>query len=122
MQSPSFPSYHGPPRSKYSPQHHVLKHRRLPSLPQCQPTYLSVGFQSGFLPACHFTKPTYAFLLLHVYATCAMKDEIIHFSKVQYVRVKERVESKYKLRMPVREVNLCSPVCPFSREPNSRNM
>jgi len=25
-----------PPRSKYSPQHHVLKHPQLPFLPQCQ--------------------------------------------------------------------------------------
>ena len=26
MQSPPFPRYLVPPRSKYSPQHHVLKH------------------------------------------------------------------------------------------------
>ena len=36
MQSPPFPRYLVPPRSKYSPQHHVLKHTQLPSLPQCQ--------------------------------------------------------------------------------------
>ena len=28
--------YFVPPRSKYSPQHHVLKHPQLPVLPQCQ--------------------------------------------------------------------------------------
>ena len=32
----SIPRYLVPPRSKYSPQHHVLKHPQLPSLPQCQ--------------------------------------------------------------------------------------
>ena len=36
MQSPPFPRYLVPPRSKYSPQHHVLKHPQLPFLPQCQ--------------------------------------------------------------------------------------
>jgi len=32
----SIPRYLVPPRSKYSPQHHVLKHPPLPFLPQCQ--------------------------------------------------------------------------------------
>jgi len=36
MQSPPFPRYLVPPRSKYSPQHHILKHPQLPLLPQCQ--------------------------------------------------------------------------------------
>ena len=36
MQSPPFPRYLVPSRSKYSPQHHVLKHPQLPFLPQCQ--------------------------------------------------------------------------------------
>ena len=36
MQSPPFPRYLVPPRSKYSPQHHDLKHPPLPFLPQCQ--------------------------------------------------------------------------------------
>ena len=36
MQSPPFPRYLVPPRSKYSPQHHFLKHPQLLFLPQCQ--------------------------------------------------------------------------------------
>ena len=36
MQSPPFPLYLIPPRSKYSPQHHILKHPQLSFLPQCQ--------------------------------------------------------------------------------------
>ena len=36
MQSPPFPRYLVPPRSKYSPQHPVLKHPQLPFLLQCQ--------------------------------------------------------------------------------------
>ena len=36
IQSPPVPRYLIPPRSKYSPQHHVLKHPQLPFLPQCQ--------------------------------------------------------------------------------------
>ena len=36
MQSPPFPRYLVSPRSKYFPQHHVLKHPQLPFLPQCQ--------------------------------------------------------------------------------------
>ena len=35
MQSPPFPRYLVPPRSKYSPQHHILKHPQLPFLSQC---------------------------------------------------------------------------------------
>ena len=36
MQFPPFPRYLVPPRSKYSPQHHVLKHPQLPFLSQSQ--------------------------------------------------------------------------------------
>ena len=36
MQSPPFPRYLVPPRTKYSPQHHILKHPQLPLLLQCQ--------------------------------------------------------------------------------------
>ena len=36
MQPPPFPRYLVPPRSKYSPQYHVLKHPQLSFLPQCQ--------------------------------------------------------------------------------------
>ena len=36
MQSPPFLRYLVPPRFKYSPQHYVLKHPRLPFLQQCQ--------------------------------------------------------------------------------------
>ena len=36
MQSPPFPRYLVPPRARYFPQHHVLKHPHLPFLPQCQ--------------------------------------------------------------------------------------
>ena len=36
MQSPPFPRYLVPPRSKYSHQHHILKHPQLPFLPKCQ--------------------------------------------------------------------------------------
>ena len=36
MQSPPFPRYLVPPRSKYSPQHRILKHPQLPFLPQYQ--------------------------------------------------------------------------------------
>ena len=44
MQSPPFPRYLVPPRSKYSPQHHVLKHPQLPFLPQCQrPSFTPIG-------------------------------------------------------------------------------
>ena len=36
MQSPPFHRYLIPPRSKYSPEHHILKHPQLPFHPQCQ--------------------------------------------------------------------------------------
>ena len=36
MESPPFLRYLVPPTSKYSPQHHVLKHPQLPFLPQCR--------------------------------------------------------------------------------------
>ena len=34
--SPPLPHYLVPPRSKYSPKHHIFKHPQLPFLPQCQ--------------------------------------------------------------------------------------
>ena len=46
MQSPPFPHYLVPPRSKYSPQHHILKHPQLPFLPQCQrPSFRITKYQ-----------------------------------------------------------------------------
>ena len=43
MQFPPFPRYLVPPRSKYSPQHHILEHPQLPFLPQCQrPSFTSI--------------------------------------------------------------------------------
>ena len=36
MQCPPFATYLFPPRSKYSPQHNILKHPQLPFLPQYQ--------------------------------------------------------------------------------------
>jgi len=36
MQSPPFPRYLIPPRSKYSPQYHILIYPQLPFLPCCQ--------------------------------------------------------------------------------------
>ena len=43
MQSPPVPRYLVPPRSKYSPQHHILKHPQLLFLPQCQRTSWHCG-------------------------------------------------------------------------------
>ena len=54
MQSPPFPRYLIPPRSKYSPQHHVLKHTQLPFLPQYQ--------RPSFTPI----KTTDKFIFLHI--------------------------------------------------------
>ena len=43
MQSPPYFRYLVHPRSKYSPQHHVLKHPQLPFLQQCQqPSFIYV--------------------------------------------------------------------------------
>ena len=48
MQSPPFPRYLVPPRSKYSPLHHILKHSQLPFLSQCQrPSFTSRIRHSG---------------------------------------------------------------------------
>ena len=45
MQSPPFPRYLVPPRSKYSPQHHVLKHPQLPFLLQYQrPSFTPIQY------------------------------------------------------------------------------
>jgi hypothetical protein len=50
MQSPPFPRYLVPPRSKYSPQHHILKHPQLPFLPQCQrPSILYIATNSNIV-------------------------------------------------------------------------
>ena len=45
---PPFPRYLLTPRSKYSPQHHVLKHPLLPFLPQCQrPSFTPIQYKNN---------------------------------------------------------------------------
>ena len=46
MQSHPFRRYLVPPRSNYSPQHHVLKHPQLPFLPQCQRDQVSHPYKT----------------------------------------------------------------------------
>ena len=55
MQYPPFPRYPVIPRSKYSTQHHVLKHPQLPFLPHCQrPSFTPMALTSyGFSPSCY---------------------------------------------------------------------
>ena len=49
MQSPPVARYLVPPRSKYSPQHRVLRHPQLPFLPQCQrPSFTPTQNKSKF--------------------------------------------------------------------------
>jgi len=49
MQSPPFPRHLVPPRPKYSPQHHILKHPQLPFPPQCQrPSFTPVEKTGNF--------------------------------------------------------------------------
>ena len=43
MQSPLFPRYFVPPRSKYSPQHHILKHPQLVSVANSAMVFVSSG-------------------------------------------------------------------------------
>jgi len=50
MQSPPLLRYLVPPKFKYSPQHHVLKHPQLPFLPQCQ--------RPSFTPIIYICKPS----------------------------------------------------------------
>ena len=64
MQSPPFPRYPVPPRPKYSPRHHILKHPQLPFILQCQrpsftPTQNGITFPFYFYLtvnkcSCHF--------------------------------------------------------------------
>ena len=60
MQSPPFLRYLVPPRSKYSPQHHVLKHSQLPFLPQCQ--------RPSFTPIKTTGKIIVLYILTQIYA------------------------------------------------------
>ena len=51
MQSPPLLHYLVPPRSKYSPQHHVFKHPLLPFLPQCQrPSFTPIQKKWSIIP------------------------------------------------------------------------
>ena len=55
MQSPPFPRYLAPPRSKYSPQHHALKHPQLSFLLQCQqPSFTPMQNRQNYTTL-HFT-------------------------------------------------------------------
>ena len=59
MQSPPFLRYLIPPRSKYSPQHHILKPPQLPFLPQCQrPSFTPIQNKSQNNCSMYFTLPT----------------------------------------------------------------
>ena len=64
MQSPLFPRYLVPPRSKYSPQHHILKHSQLPFLPQYQrPSFTPIqnNKQNYYLRQQQMENPFYEF-------------------------------------------------------------
>jgi len=53
MQFPQFPRYLVPPRSKYSPQHQILKYPQLPFLPQCQrPSFTPIRIILLFINVC----------------------------------------------------------------------
>ena len=63
MQSPPFPRYLVPPRSKYSPQHYVLKHPQLPFFPQCQrPSYTPIEEEKT---GCDYIKESRFSFILH---------------------------------------------------------
>ena len=65
MQSPPFPRYLVPPRSKYSPQHHVLKHPQLPFLPQCQrPSYYLIHSPNNLCLSLSLTKKNNIVMLM----------------------------------------------------------
>ena len=67
MQSPPVPRYLVPPRSKYSTQHHVLKHPQLPLFPQFQ--------RSSFTPIQN-NRQNYSSIYLDLYIKCYLY--IIH--------------------------------------------
>ena len=71
MQSPPFPHYLVPPRSKYSPQHHVLKHPQL----FCSLTIAQMELIVAF--PWHHWAPFYC-LQLHV-GQQYKKDALLHF-------------------------------------------
>ena len=66
MQSPPFPRCLVPPRSKYSPQHHILKHPQLPFLPQCQ--------RPSFVRKCN----QFSVFSFHQFKVTTTSDKIFH--------------------------------------------
>ena len=69
MQSPPFPRYLVPPRSKYSPQHLILKHPQLLLLPQCQrPSFTPI--QNNRQNLRHF-------------CACSTTDNIFHLDRLR---------------------------------------
>ena len=67
MQSPPFPRYLVPPRSKYSPQHPVLKHPHLTFLPQCQ--------RPSFTPIQTTGKITVLYILIFKFLDSNLEDK-----------------------------------------------
>ena len=64
-----FPRYLVPPKPKYSPQHHILKHPRLPFLPQCQ--------RPGFTPIQTTGKIIFLYILKFKFLDGNLEDNMV---------------------------------------------
>ena len=94
MQSPPFQRYLVPPRSKYSPQHHILKHPQLPFLSQYQRIKIQASLQTSHT---QISRITYdgcdIFTFLHV--------------RLSWVKVHTRDSDLSEVKSVVREAKPC---------------
>ena len=117
MQFPPFPRYLIPPRSKYSPQHHVLKHPQLPFLPKCQrPSFTPIqNNRQNYWIAIWKTKDSAPNDSKHflIYRRSKLNFQVTHPRCVEY---KLKYYTKYYIYILHNQTQLCfllnfGPIC-----------
>ena len=110
MQSPPFPRYLVPPRSKYSPQHHILKHHQLPFLPQCQ--------RPGFTPIQH-NRRNYSSIYFLKQRCWIKKKWLYYLSKLLQGRISHYIWPEFiiffKSSRHSKQMSYAAALCSFAR-------
>ena len=91
MQSPPLPRYLVPPKSKYSPQHHVLKHPQFPFLPQCHQRPSFTPIQNN--------RQNYSSIYIYIYIYIALNFWIATWKIKDSTQVKLIVEMSAAVRV-----------------------
>ena len=118
MQSPPFPRYLVPPRSKYSPKHHVLKHPQLPFLPQCQrPTCILNHNKARFIGGHSVNDEKFELVKKMRKGVCTVTTGCSYMSSSMKHRMRTKSDTRKRHIVHCNEATQCLPHVPHVRVP-----